>query len=716
MPSPISLMDKQLITKSFKLMCTGIENTKIRDHLNKDLYYNFFSSQVGDNRYVNPIPQYSPATDPRHTKFLASGNGGMGSEYKSLIDDNVSLMTITAGVPEFTGLLTFISGMFDPVAAIIANKGRAPSIAFYLGQGIGTIAFWPVQLISIGVSFLHFLMDVPRNQYWYVKPAMGMYLTAATNLLNDIATSKGFIKPVLAMKKPDGAPVNGVNPDQAANYQEELARLNTLFPDSINEDGTIDLIRLISRGTRKYRQFLSELDKLNDDLSINSVQEKYAAMEGVLRDIHFGRGTLSGSGYSLSDYLKKELANTGKQRGDDEGSYPEVASSYLDQQAYTTPGSTVTDSANNQTNTVNSDTQLTTSGSYGTQASSADNQTIPSPASPGKTVEGVQQAYQAAESQATDKSWAGQVLDQVQTAWAGGMDAITWRIEHSGPVTDSFSNSTSPSPIADKFNSKVRAVNDIKFDMMGGNTGIPGLDSMIQGAKDLVSGVASSMSVSNIALAMINNSYVSVADHWSDSSVSLHKENYRIRLDSTYAHPYSQLTCLWVPFSLLAPLFMPNGAGGSAYTSPFVVKLFSKSRSIIRTGLVDSATVTIGDGLGGWTKGRSPLNMTIDLGVIDLEKVVSLPVSRAISPLDLTNPASVFKNMIGDVGKYNDYLTRLSGMDYLDTVLKWNKLSNRLTRAQKNLEQSFSASNVAGMVTDSIVGDAGKLFFTQFPR
>lgn len=713
MASNATVYDRNLITKSFKLMCTGIENVKIRDHLNKDLYYNFFSTAPGDNRYINTVPQYSPATDPRYSKFMASQSGGMGSQYKRLIDDNASLLTITAGVTEFTGMLDFIANMFDPVAAIQATKGRSPSAMFYIGQGLGTIAFWPIQLISIGVSFLYFLMDVPRNQFYYVKPAMGMYLNAATNLLNDIATSKGFIKPILAMHKPVGAPINGIDPSDADLYQEELSRLNSMFPDSINKDGTIDLIRLVSKGTRKYRQFLDELEQLNDDESIQSVQDKFDAMNRVLTNIQFGSDTLAGSGYSLSDYLKKELDGTGKYRSNQEADYSEEASAYLSQTAYQTPQDAQTTPASMPSATAS----LNFSGAYGTAAGVGDNTTeAQMPGTSSTAVAAAQSSATSSEDQVTDKSWAGQVLDQVTTAWHGGMDAITWRVEHMGSVTDSFSHSTETSPLAEKFNSKVRAATNLQFDLAGGKTGIGLVDDITHGISDLVQGVAASMSVGNIALALANKSFINVPDHWADSSVSLHKETYRFRFDATYAHPYSQLTDIWVPFSLLAPLFMPAAAGPSAYTSPFLVKVFSKARSIIRVGLVDSATITMGDGVGGWTRGRSPLNMTVDLSIVDLEKLVALPISRSIGLLDLTNPASAMKNMMSDMGKYNDWLTRISSMDYLDTVLKWNKMSNRLTRSVKSIENTFSASNVAGMVNSSIVGDIGKIWSSQFPR
>lgn len=716
MANNISLRDRNLIAKSFKLMCTGIDNVTIRDHLNKDLYYNFFSSAIGDNRYINPVPQFGPATDPRYSQFLSSSYGGMGTQYKKIYDDNASLLTITVGVPEFTGILTFLERMFDPVAAIQANKGRSPSLAFYFGQGLGTLAFWPIQLISIGMTFLDFLMDTPRNQYYYVKPSMGMYLTAANNFLNDVATAQGFIKPVLAIKKPPGAPINGVDPEEAGNYYNEIARLNALFPDCINDDGTIDVIRLVSLGTRKYRKFLSEIEKLNER-TINSAQEKYDAMADIAKNIQFNAETLSGKQYGVNELMQKELNTTGKYRAKEEGYYPEKASAFTDQDAYTSilPQAITTDTTGTGTATAapSDASSMNTDGS-GTTTTASSGQGEFSSAS--ESLESVTARLTAATDNVTDSSWAGQVADLVKTSWYGGLDAITWRVEHLGEVTDNFSNSATQSAVADKFNSMSKAANDLRFDLAGGMTGVGVVDGVISGLKEVAMGGINSIGIANIPMALMNNSYINIPDHWAESSANLHKETYRFYFEATYAHPYSQLMNIWVPLSLLMPIILPLSAGPSAHTSPFLCKIFSKSRAIMRTCMVDSATISFGQGVGGWKKDRKPLNCTVDISFVDLEKHVSLPISRAVSLLDMTNPAEAVNRMLIDTGKYTDYITRLSGSDYLDTVLRWNKLSRRLTTAKNSISQSVSAGNIAGIVNDSILNDVGRLFHQQFPR
>ncbi len=718
----ISIRDKDLIAKSFKLMCTGIKNVTVRDHLNWSAYYNIFTTSVGDNRYMNPLPQFSPATDPRYTRFINSKEGGMGPQFKKLYDDNATILTLTMGTPEFTGLLSFIANMFDPVAAIMANKGRAPGLAFYFGQAVGTIAFFPIQLLSIGLQFLNFLAGDPKNQFWYVKPAMGQYITGCNNFLNDLMVNQGYINPVLPRSRADSQQTQGaVNP---YNYSAMISTLNSLFPSAINSDGTIDLMRLVGKGTRKYRAFLEKVKALDDDLSITTVQEKTNRIAAIAENINFNGDLVAGIGLGTSDILKAELDSVGNYRGKDEGAYPEVASAFLDKKAYSevNPGggvNSVNVSAIGGTTVSDMNNSLNAAGEYGPSNAGAnpnDTARAPNPATPSSVQEAQQANKTTYEDNPNDMSWAGQVWDFLKLQAQGGFDAISFRVEHNGQVSDSFSNTAGESPMKAKFNSTVQQANNFKFDMAGGATGVDILDGMINMLKDGITGMAASVSIANIPMALANNSFIEIADHWQDSSVSLHRESYKIKLVSHYAHPYSQITNLWVPFSLIFPSIVPLNAGGAAYTSPYMLKAFCKSRSIIRTGMVESATITFGEGPLGWTRDRKPLNITIDFTIVDLEKVLSLPISRAISPLDITNPAALVSKMLTDVGKYNDWLARVSGSDYLDTVLKYSQLNKRLTMGVRQIEQGFSAGNVAGWLSDSVPMSVAQLFYRPIAR
>ena len=147
-----------------------------------------------------------------------------------------------------------------------------------------------------------------------------------------------------------------------------------------------------------------------------------------------------------------------------------------------------------------------------------------------------------------------------------------------------------------------------------------------------------------------------------------------------------------------------------------MLKAFCKSRSIIRTGMMESLTFTLGSGDGGWTLDRRPLNLKIDFPIVDLEPIITVPIDRSLSLLDLTNPSQVANRLFNDDTAYNNYLSRLTGVDYLDTVMKYSRLNRNLTGISLDMKQSIRADNIAAKVNDSIVGDLARIFTRPVAR
>lgn len=717
----ISTRDRDIITKSFSMLTRGIQPSKLLEILDWDRYFNVFSSATGDNRYINPIAQFSPATDPRYGRYMITEEGGMGSMWKEMYEDNVTLLTITPGVAQFAGLLPFITNMFSPSAAIMANKGRAPSLAFYMGQAAGSIAFWPMQLLSISTQFLSFLMQTPKNSFWSVKPAMGAYIMAASGVLNDLLVKLGYIDPILPKRiQQQNDPLYGLKPDY--DNSSAIAGLRPLFGDAVNADGTIDLMRLVMKGTRKHRVMLKKLSEL-DNSNVTTPQEKLVRAQQLIEEVNFGYDTISG--LPSQEYIVQEMNSVGKVRGDDEGNFAEQDSAYTNQKAYANvnnadAGISNLDVAGSSARTTTSTMQqMGSSGSYGGSSNPVNPNEIPGrPGMSTSSSTGILpdpgQAYY--EDNPDDRTWAGDILDLVHTAIYGGMDAITFRVEsNTGAVTDSFTSQSGPSPMASKFNDLVSQANDFKFDIAGGATGIGIIDGVVNTIKDGVMGALSGSVIGAIPLALVNNANVKIPNHHTGSTTQLHTESYEINCECNYAHPYEQIMKIWVPFSLILPLVAPFSAGGSTATAPFYVKAFCQSRQIIRTGLA-SARFTFGEGEAGWTKDRKPLNLKIVLDIEDLEPLVSIPIDRSVSLLDMTNPASVTERIFSDDTAYNNYLARTTGITYLDTILRYSHINRQLTSVVNDIKRSFSPENIAAKVSDSLGADLFRIVTKPLAR
>lgn len=728
----ITVRDREIITKSFKLLTKGERPSELLDAMDWGNYFNVFSSATGDNRFINPVAQYSPNTDPRYGRMAQSREGGMGSEYKRMHDDNTTILTLVPGVPQFAGLLSFINNMFDPVSAIIANKGRAPGAAFYVAQAAGSILFWPMQAIAVGIQFLSFLSETPKNTFYSVKPSMGAYVMAANGVLNDCLVHLGYIDPVFDWVDPEQPhPLHGT--EHRYDNRTAVANLRHLMPDSVNDDGTIDLMRLVNKGVRKHRLMIKRLAELDNGAitvgdrvlsaeNISTVEEKIRAQQVAIETLEFTDDVLSGD--PTSDYLEKEMSTVSKYRGPEEGSHPEQDSPYVDTDAFRNINSedraigSLT--ANMGYDPALADSEMA-SQEYGTALPTSsehplESNGMPNPVTGGRSdIAGGEQLY--LDNNPDDRTWLGEVQDLLQSAVWSGLDAISFRVEGGGgPVTDSFSNTTTTSPLAEKFNSTVTAAQNFKFDLAGGTTGIGIVDGIIDTVKEAGMGLLSGTVIGNVPLALANNSYIKVPDHWNSSSSSLHKETYSIYCHCNYAHPYEQIMKIWVMFSLVLPLVAGFSAGASMSTSPFLVKSFSQGRSFIRTGIVESATFTFGNGETGFTKDRKPLNMRIDLNILDLEPLVTVPINRSIGIGDFTNPQNLVSKLLSDDTAYTNYLSRLTGVTYLDTVLKSRRINRALTKAKLDLRQAVSAQRMAAALSDSFVGDLMRMGVREIER
>lgn len=734
--------DSNIVSRSFRLLSDGLKDPeKFLDRTDYDLKTNFFSTAVGDNLFVNPLPGFGENTDPAPKSPVENNLGELGRYYKRIHQNNALSVSFTAGVPEFTGMLTFLLNMFDYGSSIIATKGRSPSWAFYIAKAAASVAFWPAQILSTSFNFLHYLSNTPANKWYYCKDAMSQYFAGSQGIFNDLMVSAGYSLTVLPDKmfeqngiKENGRAHGGFKGYEGTGDQGRRANisfLNTLFPDAINADGTIDIMTICTRGARKYRYFAKRVSELDGGFSgIANVDQKDRVIQKMAEDLakdgsfRNGRGGIKS--IKLSDYVNMEAETVAKMRDMDEIAYPETYSSYLNAEV----GSSVRPPDGSRDGDPDSfirslgdkiNTEMGgESGSFGidnnqgTGSATSNDDFFSSEATP--DLQGTVPVRQrtAAPSQ---ESWLSKVFSLTTAAFNGGLDAVTFRMEGGATsATDSFSNTTTQSSIAEKFNGTIQAVQDFRFSTQGGRTGIEFIDSLVGTMKEAAMGLAAGTVVGNIPLALLGNSKVIIPEHWADSSTNLHTETFTFFFEAPYAHPYSIATNVFLPISLLLPYVIPISTGGATYTSPFLVKVFSRGKSIIRNGIVKDAQFDFGTGPLGWTMDMKPRNCRVTITVADLEPIMAMPINRVTNLLDLVDLNGQAARYLGDIGKYNDWISRVTGVDYLDTVLRYNDLNRRLTRFTTDVKSIYSPANIARVVSDSIVGDIGHLFNRQIPR
>jgi len=293
-----------------------------------------------------------------------------------------------------------------------------------------------------------------------------------------------------------------------------------------------------------------------------------------------------------------------------------------------------------------------------------------------------------------------------------GTQFVTFRVDSTGSVSESFSNSVGSSGIAEKINSTSSSSRSARFDMADMNIGsgiVAGtLTSIMDSIKDVAGGVLDGLEMQGLA-SLAGSAFVDIPKVWQDSSADFAKSNYTIELRSPYGNPMSRFQNLIVPLSMLLAAGLPLSTGKQSYTSPFLVELFSKGRTQVRLGMVDSISITRGVGNLGWNRQDEPLGIDVSFSVIDLSSILHMPISSNFDTVD----GVIMKtgSIVGSVGdaiagggnagqqagesvasllsmsnfdddnSFTNYMSVLGSLSLSDQIYPMNKL--RLRRAQR---------------------------------
>lgn len=228
-------------------------------------------------------------------------------------------------------------------------------------------------------------------------------------------------------------------------------------------------------------------------------------------------------------------------------------------------------------------------------------------------------------------------LDHARAELQDGSQFITLRVDDPGPVSESFSSSTTEPEIAGKLNSMSSKARSTRFSFADGNLGdgpILGLiESAVGQVVDVVKGAADSVKMSGL-IGLAGNAFVDIPKVWESSSAQLPSASYTIKLRSPYGNPRSRFQNIIVPLTMILAGALPLSTGKQSYTSPFLVELYSKGRNQIRLGIIDSLSITRGTGNIGWTPDGEPLGIDISFSIVDLSSVLHMPISANFGGLD----------------------------------------------------------------------------------
>ncbi len=279
-----------------------------------------------------------------------------------------------------------------------------------------------------------------------------------------------------------------------------------------------------------------------------------------------------------------------------------------------------------------------------------------------------------------------------------GAAFASFRVNSTGPVNESFSNSVTESEISNKINSMSSQSRSTNFSFANGNVvgGALGaaLGGVVNAVRDVGRGVIDSLSISGLA-ALGGAAFVDIPKHWQSSTANLPRASYTINLTCPYGNPISQLQNLHLPLAMLLAGALPISTGKQSYTSPFLVELYDRGRCQTRLGIIDQLSITRGTGNLGFTNDGTAMGIDVTFSVMDLSSIMHMPISEGFS---LTG------GIFDEDTVFSDYMAVLAGMGLADQIYSLRKLKLRLTLAATNFGTWTSASHFASFAGDTFPG------------
>lgn len=300
-------------------------------------------------------------------------------------------------------------------------------------------------------------------------------------------------------------------------------------------------------------------------------------------------------------------------------------------------------------------------------------------------------AESMAESQinTTEKADRSSLWDLLKTELDDGSAFVCFRVNSTGEVSESFSNSTTKSALEDKINGMASAARSTNFSFSGGK--LAGLvDGALSQVKDFVGGVADQFNIAGLAV-LGGAALVDIPEHWESSSASLPNQSYTISLVSPYGNALSQLFSMYIPLFMILAGALPRSTGKQSYTSPPLVQLFDKGKQQTRLGMFDSVSVRRGVTNLPFNKHMQAMGIEVTFSIKDLSSIMHIPISEGFS----FNPT---KGIFDEDTVFSDYMGVLAGLDLDDQIYPFRKFFLNLTRWSTNWRSWTSASHVASFL------------------
>ena len=269
-------------------------------------------------------------------------------------------------------------------------------------------------------------------------------------------------------------------------------------------------------------------------------------------------------------------------------------------------------------------------------------------------------------------------------------------------ISETFSNSTKEHPIMGSINSLSEQSSDAKGiggaqeiinqaqNLMGGGDFMTKMSEMANNALKKVAGEAVS-NVSEMGAIMNGDGKLLVPEVWASSSYS---RSYSV--DFKFWSPTGDIVSIfenvYIPYLLLMVLAMPLQTGYHSYVSPFAVKVFSKGLFSVDFGMIESLTITRGDGANDRTRTNFPRSIRVSVSVKDLSPTLMLSLGGG----------AFWKYKRANSG-LSEYIATMCNLSIADRLDMGRKFDTYWALQTANLRDKFSLNNIGYALGSSFI-------------
>lgn len=290
-----------------------------------------------------------------------------------------------------------------------------------------------------------------------------------------------------------------------------------------------------------------------------------------------------------------------------------------------------------------------------------------------------------------------------QFSAVGGTTYVGFRVEKGTGVSESFSNSTTPSTIGSFLNNSIKTAHKalemakiaeaeaaIKDDSFTGK-----VMKFLQGG---VEGLSSAAGLDYAVEAISTNSFIDIPDEYESSQYSK-SFNISFQLRSPYGDMVSIYESIIIPLALILAAAMPRGAGQNSYQAPFHLKSYCPGRFSVPIGMIESLSINRGSSDFGWTYQNIPTCIDISVGIKDLSSATFMTLRGQ----------GLFNTITADDNNFTEYINTLAGVGLYERVtgiLQYRRRFQMLSHQVRNkyFNPHYWATSIGNGAFGQIVG------------